>query len=124
MATLEDVYGKIASDDEEKKAFAEAFVNKKMEEFLAQRDCEATVEEFFALLKSKEAETKANGEMSEEELESASGGAWRDWVTSFCSLGLGCAVVGLYSMINSDFDPDHYYNTAKEYWAMCDYLPA
>ena len=89
MATLEEVYEKLLADDGEKKELAEALAATKegVAAFLAQRGCEATVDEFVAFLRGKVPES---GELGEAELEAAAGGSGLDFLTSISGLGFVC----------------------------------
>ena len=92
MATLEEIYGKIVSDEGEKQALAQAAASREgTAAFLEQRGCEAAPEEFAAFLKEK---TKpAEGELSDAELEGAAGGGWCDfwdWITQISVSALAC----------------------------------
>ena len=83
MATLEEIYGKVLSDEGEKQALAQAAASREgTAAFLEQRGCEAAPEEFAAFLKEK---TKpAEGELGDAELEGAAGGAWYDTLGYVC----------------------------------------
>ncbi len=86
MATLGELYDKAMSDDEAKKAFAQAIATKEgAEAFLAQQGCEATSEELAAFLKEKASGSKS-GELDDRELEGAAAGGWDWWydtITTF-----------------------------------------
>ena len=96
MATLEEIYAKIVSDDAEKKAFVEAFATEEgAAAFMAQRGCEARPAELVALMREKAA---AAGELSDEDLDNAAGGAWTEWLMSIGSFGIACAAIAIYSV--------------------------
>ena len=102
MATLEEIYAKIASDDAEKRAFAEAFATEEgAATFMAQRDCEARPAELVALLKSK---AGAAGEVSDEALEGAAGGRGLDWFISVVSVGIVCGVIAGISALSDAYE--------------------
>ena len=80
MATLEELYEKVVSDDGEKQALAQAVATKEgTAAFLAERGCDATPEELVAFFKGR-ACAPEGGELSEEELGDVAGGAWYDWI--------------------------------------------
>ena len=87
MATLEELYTKIVSDDAEKRAFAEAFATEEgAAAFMEQRGCDASPVELVALMREK---TRAC-EMSDNELENAAGGKTWDWIPgSILFAGIG-----------------------------------
>ena len=101
MATLEEIYAKIVSDDTEKKALAEAFATEEgAAAFLEQRGCEASPVELVALMREK---AGAAGELADEDLEGAVGAAWGDWVVSFVGLAVTCGLHAIISVVaNSD----------------------
>lgn len=117
MATLEDVYAKLVSDDGEKKALAQAFADKQVGEFLTERGCEATEDEFTAFLKDKVA--PSGDAISEEELAAVGGGTWRDWVLSFCGLGVCCAGMAAASALGKAYDPNNEYYAYYGKFDMC-----
>ena len=95
MATLEEIYGKIVSDDTEKKALAEAFATEEgAAAFLAQRGCEASPVELVALMREK---AGAAGELADEDLEGAAGAGWGDWLASFMGLAVTCGIAAAIS---------------------------
>ena len=92
MKTLQQLYTKILSSDELKKAYAEAAKDGKMAEFLKAQGCEATVEELAAFLKDQ-----TTGEISDEELDNVGGGCndatGKESAISVASGGIGCAIL-------------------------------
>ena len=96
MATLEEIYAKIVSDDTEKKALAEAFATEEgAAAFLAQRGCEASPVEFVAFMREK---AGATGELADKTLEGAAAGfGVYDFSVSFCTLGVGCGIIAAVS---------------------------
>lgn len=91
MATIEELYKKVLSDDAEKAAFAEAGKTPEgLAAFLKERDCEATPEEVVDFLKAKQAQ---QGELADEELDSVAGGCSDTGdkvIISVFGLGVGC----------------------------------
>lgn len=72
MATLQEVYDGIVSDDAERTKFVEAAcVEGGIESFLAERGCDATAEEMTALII---AQADGKGGLSDEELDGVAGG--------------------------------------------------
>ncbi len=94
--TLQELYNEISASAELKAAFAEAAKNGKAAEFLKTQGCEATAEELAAFLKSR-----SNGEISDEELDSVSGGCsettGKEAAMSVATGGIACAVVAVIS---------------------------
>lgn len=68
MKTLEELYQEVLPSDELKNAFAEAMQKNSAEAFLKANGCEAAKEELKAFLLEKQ------NELTEEELDSVSGG--------------------------------------------------
>lgn len=68
MKTLEELYQEVLASDELKNAFAEAIEEDGAEDFLKANSCEAAKEELKAFLLEKQ------NELTEEELDSVSGG--------------------------------------------------
>lgn len=80
MATLEEIYEKVRSDESERAALTEALASAEaVRAFLAAHGCDATVEEAVEFLRSKV------GEISDDELDAVAGG--------------GCSIAG-----GDDFD--------------------
>lgn len=74
MASIEEVYEKVAGSDEEKAAFAEASKTKEgLQAFLAERGCDATAEEAMAFLATKV--PVKTGELADDELDDVAGGS-------------------------------------------------
>lgn len=71
MDDLKTLYDKVLADNELKKAFARAVSEHKEEAFFQKLGCEATLEELKAFLKEQQ---NREGALSDDELESASGG--------------------------------------------------
>ena len=97
MKTLQELCTEIMGSDEMKKAFAEAAKKGKVLDYLRANGCEATMEEVQTYLKEK-----ADRELSDEELDSAAGGACNqttgaEAIVSVISVGLGCAASAIYS---------------------------
>ena len=91
MKTLQELYKEITASEELKAAFTEAAKGGKVTEFLKTQGVEATVEEVTAFLKSQ------TGELSDEELDNASGGGCNENTSdeagiSLASFGFGCAI--------------------------------
>ena len=85
MATMEEVYEKVVSDDGEKAAFTQALATKEgIAAFLSERGCDATLEEFAAFLKER---APKQGELGDEELEGAAGGGGSWWEKLIFSIG-------------------------------------
>ena len=101
MATLEEIYAKIVSDDGEKKALAEAFATEEgARGFMEQRGCEASPVELVALMREK---AGAAGELADEDLEGAAGAALADWFASFVGIAITCGLHAIISVVaNSD----------------------
>lgn len=105
MATLEEVYQQVISDDEGRAAFVEAAKGGSVQAFLAERGCEATEQEVADFL--KEVSTR-EGELSEAELEGVAGGCnGTEAVISAGSLGIGCAVTAIFSASTSGTKGDN-----------------
>ncbi len=74
MATLEEVYDKVMSDEGERAAFTQAAATREgLAAFLSERGCDATVEELASFFKEK---APGQGELDDEELAGAAGGSW------------------------------------------------
>ncbi len=91
MKTLQELYKEITASDELKAAFAEAAKGGKTLEFLKEKGCEATAEELKGFLTSR------TEELSDEELDNASGGGCNENTSdeagiSLASFGFGCAI--------------------------------
>ncbi len=74
--TLKEIYTKIISDENLEKAFSEAKRNGKLAEFLAENECEASLEEAEAFLISGQGKNGelADGELDDDELDDVAGG--------------------------------------------------
>jgi hypothetical protein len=94
MKTLQELYNEIIGSEDLKAAFAEAAKSGKTAEFLKAQGCEATQEELKTFLKSQ------TGELSDEELDNASGGGCSDTVLfeatiSSLTIGVVCAITAI-----------------------------
>ena len=94
MKTLQELYNEVIQSDELKKEFLEAGKNGKAEEFIKAHGCDATMDEIKAFFKKQ---TKADKEISVDELENVAGGTCNDAtggeiVLSILSLSIGCMV--------------------------------
>ena len=90
MKSLQDLYKEIIANDELKNAFLEAAKAGKALEFIKSHGCETTEEELKAFL------SKQSGELSDDELDNASGGGCNsetayEALMSSVSLGIWCA---------------------------------
>lgn len=95
MKTIETLYKEVLENDELKKAFAEAMNGNNLEAFLKENDCEATPTELKAFLEEKQ---NAEGEISDAELGSASGGCnGMEATMSVFTAGIGCAAIAVQS---------------------------
>ena len=93
MKTVQELYKEIMSDKELKARAVEAAKAGKLEAFLKDHGCEATMEEIAVFLTEK---AKADAPLSSNELENAAGGECNTQTglevgMSFVILGLGCA---------------------------------
>ena len=96
MKPLQELYNEIIASEELKAAFTEAAKAGKTVEFLKEKGCEATAEELTAFLKGQ------TGELSDEELDNASGGGCNtatgcEAAISVITAGIGCAFGAIYS---------------------------
>lgn len=73
MKTLQELYGEIIADDEQKRAFVEAMEAGNVEDFLRRRDCSATEDEVREFLEAKAAEDDPV-QLTDDQLEEISGG--------------------------------------------------
>ena len=101
MKTLQELYNEVIKSDELKKEFLEFGKNGKALDFIKAHGCDATEAEIKAFL---EAQTKADKELSVEELENAAGGTCNSKTTgefhfSIGTFGLGCAAIAIQSAI-------------------------
>ena len=93
MKTLQELYNEVIASEELKKEFLEAGKNGKAEEFIKAHGCDATLDEIKAFLENL---TKANEELSVEELENVAGGTCNNNTTietvfSIATAGIFCA---------------------------------
>ena len=100
MKSLQTLYTEILGSDELKKAYLEAAKGGKVAEFLRAQGCDATAEEVQTFLASK-----ADQELSDDELDSVAGGGCnlttKDEATlSVCTAGLGCAAMAIESAVD------------------------
>ncbi len=101
MKTLQELYNEVIKSEELKKEFLEAGKNGKAEEFIKAHGCDVTLDEVKTFLENL---TKADKELSVEELENAAGGTCneateREGFFSFISLGLGCWAAAIQSAV-------------------------
>lgn len=90
MATLEEIYDKALSDEGEKAEFTRALQSaEEAASFLAERNCDATVEELAAYVKERAPKT---GELSDDELDAAGGVHGWEIFASICTVGTLCGV--------------------------------
>ena len=94
MKTLQELYNEVIASEELKKDFLEAGKNGKAEEFIKAHGCDATLDEIKAFLENL---TKADKELSTEELENVAGGTCNgntkfETVYSIFTVGIFCAV--------------------------------
>ena len=80
MKTLEQLFKEMNESEALKAAFSEAAETDKVDEFLKENDCEASLEELIDYVKEKE---NASGKLSAEELKEVSGGRNKKCVTLF-----------------------------------------
>ena len=93
MKTIEELYKSILADNDLKAQCSEAIKNGKLDDFLKEQGCSATVEDVKAFL-----ENQKEGELDDEELDAVNGGCDADEAAlSILSLGIGCAVVAAIS---------------------------
>ena len=97
MKTIRELYKEIVASDGLKAAFLDAVKDGKTADFLKAHGCEATEAEITAFLKEQ-----AAGELSDEELDDASGGTCNDKTKyealfSTFSAGIGCVTIAIYS---------------------------
>ena len=90
MKSLQDLYKEIIANNELKKAFTEAAKSGKALEFIKAHGCETTEEELKAFL------SKQSGELSDDELDNASGGCndktSSETILSVMTFGSACAM--------------------------------
>ena len=103
MKTVQELFQEIMSSKELKAQAVEAAKAGKLEAFLKEHGCEATMEEVAAFLKEK-----ADSPLSSKELENAAGGECNSKTgmevgMSIVSVGFGCAFVVIDSFINGYF---------------------
>ncbi len=105
MATLEEIYGTVLANDEERAAFTEAAKTPEgLAAFLQGHGCDATPEQVAEFLKAKQAE---QGEMSDTELESVAGGCNAvEGVLSVVSAGISCIAASVASAAMGDMRGD------------------
>ena len=104
MKTLQELYDEMLAGDEMKNAFVEAARVGTLADLLKEQGCEATADEFVAFL-----DEKAQGEMTDEELDTAAGGSEEEDAAavgaavgfSIASAGIGCAIVAIISAIDN-----------------------
>ena len=97
MKALQELYAEIIGNDELKKAYLEAAKGGRVAEFLKAQGCETTAEEIGAFLKEK-----AQGQLSDAELDSVAGGVCNDTtreetVMSVLTAGTYCFTIAVVS---------------------------
>lgn len=98
MATLEELYDKALSGDDERAKLAKALQTPEgAAAFLAQHNCDATVEELVAFVKEQTA--PKTGELSDDDLEAAGGVNGWEIFGSIASAGVLCALAGGISLV-------------------------
>ena len=94
MKTLEELYKEVMASDELKKEFC-SLLPEEVEGFAEKHGCKATLDEIKAFLTEK---SKAEGEVSEEEVEQIAGGKSADddeVIWSVFTAGFYCAVTAI-----------------------------
>lgn len=99
MKTMQDLYKEITSNPELKAKFIEAAGAGRLDAFLKDVGCAATMEEITAFLKEKAGEKNP---LSEEELDNLAGGGcngatFGEAIESFVTVGIGCGAVAVIS---------------------------
>ena len=99
MKTLQEFYNEVIKSDELKKEFLEAGKNGRAEEFIKAHGCDATLDEIKAFLENL---TKADKELSADELENVAGGTCNGATTiealsSIVSAGFACVLTVWFS---------------------------
>ena len=97
MKTVQELYNEIMANKELKGQFIEAAKAGKLEAFLKEHGCEATLDEVKAFLETKQNE---DAPLSFDELENAAGGGCdtkEETYLSVFTLGLGCAAKAITS---------------------------
>ena len=94
MKTIDAIINEIKNSVQLQMQLADAVKNNVIAEFLKEQGCEASAEEFVAVLKNQA------GELNDKELDSVAGGYNKDemWV-SICSLGIGCLIHAVESAV-------------------------
>ena len=95
MKTIRELYDEVMANPEMKDSFVEAAKAEKLEAFLKEHGCEATMNEVAAFLKAKAEEDVP---LSMDELENSAGGACnkttvKEAALSVLSAGVFCAVI-------------------------------
>ena len=99
MKSIQELYNEVMADKGLKDALIGAAKAGRLEDFLKEHGCEATVEEVAAFLKAKAADDRP---LSFDELESASGGECNrstgvETAISVMTVGFGCAIKVIFS---------------------------
>ena len=100
MKTIRELYDEIMANKELKARFIEAGQAGKVEAFLKEHGCEATMEEVSAFMKEK---SEKDAPLSLDELENSAGGTcnkktWNETVTSIVGIfGIACAGMAIIS---------------------------
>ena len=93
MKTIEELYKSILADTELKAQCSEAIKNGKLDDFLKEQGCSATVEDVKTFL-----ENQKEGKLDDEELDTVSGGCnTKEALSSIFSLGVFCAGLAIAS---------------------------
>ena len=105
MATLDELYTTVLADEAEKAAFAQAAKTPEgLTAFLEAHGCDAAPDQVAEFLKARQT---AQGEMSDEELDSVAGGCDTiEGALSIASFGVGCAAVAIVSASYGDMRGD------------------
>ena len=99
MKTIQELYSEVMGSQELKAQFIEAAKAGKLEAFLKEQGCEATLEEVKAFLDAKQNE---DAPLSLDELDNAAGGKCNpgkpaEGIISMISAGLACATMAIAS---------------------------
>ena len=101
MKTIEELYKEVLASEELKKEFL-ALKPEKVEGFAAKYGCEAKFEEIKAFFEAKKTQ---NGELSDDDMDQVAGGKGGDRdeaIESVVTLGIGCALWALVSVIDGN----------------------
>ena len=93
MKTIEELYKSILADTDLRAQCSEAIKNGKLDDFLKEQGCSATVEDVKAFF-----ENQKEGKLDDEELDTVSGGCnGLEALISVATLGVGCGVIAAQS---------------------------